>query len=511
MDPGGGELAEIRAELQTVKRALNDGAIYLGMKGEPLTRYLLQLQEKENLLRQQSLLSSQMQHMSLGPASVVAGATNGSRAAARTPLFQEPARPAPPGPAQAFNKEDQEAVLAHMVAYEAVPLEAVKTLRAVSSLAYANAARAGNDDRLVNQILRLTALHPDEQNVQISAMRVICNMAYDQDVAVKKLTEQGVLSTLIAAVSVPSADAKDKSKVGEASLKAGEALARIVAAEVNPDGNGMPAKPVVPELSGPLVGLFIAAASSEGAGQEALPRLIAQLVSNEVCDVKGVAQRFASSAQVAASSGSVAVGWMSLAKLLASTDEIMPTFPQALVDAGAIKAASGLMESLPAEAALQLAGVEAMSALVGNRWAGLQSFAECGGMKRIETALEAHGSATVLQTKGIRALASGIQWPEDIQGKAGYDAKRAIGLTKLALAQHSDAMELLQAGLEALSKYLDKLKCRDLVVDEGGEGLVKAIMTRHRGSQPVYNAGRLVLDHLGVDRNWAPGQGPTAA
>lgn len=510
MDPGGGELGEIRAELQTVKRALNDGAIYLGMKGEPLTRYLLQLQEKENLLRQQTLLSSQMQHMSLGPASL-AGPTNGSRAAART-LFQEPARPAPPGAAQTFNKENQPEVLNHMTTYEAVPLEVVKSLRAVSSLAYANASRVGNDDRLIAQILRVMALHPDEQNVQISAMRVICNMAYDQDVAVKKLTDQGVLSALLAAVSAPPpADAKEKGKVGEASLKAGEALARIVAAEVNPDGNGMPAKPVVPELSGPLVGLFLAAAAAEGAGQEALPRLISQLVSNEVCDVKGVAQRFASSAQVASSSGSVAVGWMSLAKLMASTDEIMPQLPQALVETGAIKAASSLMESLPGEAALQLAGVEAMSALVGNRWAGLQSFAEVGGMKRIEAALEVHGSATVLQTKGIRALASGIQWPEDIQGKAGYDAKRAITLTKLALSQHSDAMELLQAGLEALSKYLDKLKCRDLVVEEGGEGLVKAIMTRHKGSQPVYNAGRLVLDHLGVDRSWAPGHGPAAA
>jgi hypothetical protein len=508
-----GELGEIRAELQTVKRALNDGSTFLGMKGEPLTRYLLQLQEKENLLRQHSLLSHQMRHMSVsggnGDLPSVA-ATNGSKASARPAVVLEPARPAPEGEPKAFNKDSQSEVVEHMTVYEAVPLEAVKALRCVSSLAYANAASVGGDDRLVAQLLRLVALHPAEQNVETAAMRALCNMAYDQDISVKKLTNSGVLTALLAAVSLP-AGSKEKTRSGEAAAKAGEALARIVAAEVNPEGNGMPAKLVVPEVDGPLVGLFVAAGSGEAAVQEAVPRLIQQFVANEVCEVKALAQRFGTAAQTAGSDASVAIGWMSLAKLLASTDDTVPQLPQALVDAGAIKSASGLMERLPDEASLQLAGVEAMSALVGNRWGGLQCFAEVGGMKRIEAALEKHGDATVLQTKGIRALASGIQWPQDVQQKAGYNSAKAVALTKTALSQHSDAAELIQAGLEALSKYLDKLKCKDLVMENGGESLVKQIMTRHTSNQPVCNAGRTVLDHLGVDRSWKPGETPVQA
>lgn len=527
MDPGNGELKEVSGELQTVKRALQDGAIYLGMKGDTLTSYFLELQKKENLVRQESLLASkqyhqhmpvQHQHMSVGGGNVGLAAgppTNGSSGLAeRAPAAaQEPARPPPPGPAKVINKDSQEEVLEHMIAYEAVPAEAVKALRAVSSLAYSNAAKVGADDRLIAQLLRLAELHSPavedsdlHWQVQVAAMRALCNTAYDQDVALKKLTDRHVLSALIGAVAAEKllpADSKDK-KPSEAAAKAGEALARIVAAEVNPDGNGLPAKPVVDELHGSMVSVFLAAALGTAADQQAVPRLLAQLVSNEVCDVKAIARRFATAAKAAETDTHTGIGWMELAKILAVTEDVVPMLPWALVEEGAIKAAATLMTS-SSEASLQLAGTEAMSALVGNRWGGLQSFAASGGMSRIQAAMQGNPSATLLQTKGIRALASGIQWPEDIQAQAGFDVRTSVVLTKTALATHGDSVDLLQAGLEALSKYLDKTKCRDLVQEEEGEQLVKGIMTQHKNVTPVFNAGRVVLDHLGVDRAWEPG------
>merc|ERR1719203_1061405 len=179
--------------------------------------------------------------------------------------------------------------------------------------------------------------------------------------------------------------------------------------------------------------------------------------------------------------------------------------PQALVNAGAIGTATKIMEQLPSEGAAQLAGVEAMSSLVGNRWDGLKAFAEVGGMGRIEAAMKTHRDQVVLQTKGIRALASGIQWPEDIQKKASYDAKNSIELTKAAMAQHGDCQELLLAGLEAFSKYLTKLNCKDEVLKGGGEGLVKLVLTRHNKQsemeQKIQSVGRVVLTKLGVDRS----------
>lgn len=502
MESGG--LAEIQHELQAVKRALRDGAVHLGMRGENLQRYLLQLNEKENLL-----LSQQLRHMSVSGAadgldSYAAGAmANGfGGAALLRAAAKAPAREPPPGPPKVFNRDDVVEVLMHMSEYEAVPQECNRALRALSTLAYADASRVGSDDRVIQQLLRLLALHPSDENIQIGAMRALCNMAYDQVVAVTRLVEPGVSAALLAAVARPE-DLKDKAKGGEASAKAGEAVARIVAAEVNPDGDVATTRPP-PDARGPLASLFLTASAGEASWQAAIPRLVSQLVANEVVEPAAIAERFAI-AGLSASCNSVAVGWLNLAKQLSAMDATCPELPQALVDAGAIRTAAQLMERLAHEGATQLAGVEAMSALVGNRWAGLQAFAEVGGMRRIEAAMSSHGGDSVLQTKGVRALASGIQWPEDVQQKAGYNPRKAVELTKAAMAQHGDCIELVQAVLEALSKYLDKLRCKEDVAEGGGEGLVKAAMVRHAAVPQVQQLGRAVLEGLGVGRGWAPG------
>merc|ERR1712070_1023035 len=97
----------------------------------------------------------------------------------------------------------------------------------------------------------------------------------------------------------------------------------------------------------------------------------------------------------------------------------------------------------------QLAGIEAMSGLVGSRWIGLQAFAAVKGIERIQTAMSNHVNESVLQTKGIRALASGIQWPEDIRTKAAYDHRNGVRLTKAAMQNHADVEDLQIAAFEA--------------------------------------------------------------
>merc|ERR1719238_1858743 len=149
------------------------------------------------------------------------------------------------------------------------------------------------------------------------------------------------------------------------------------------------------------------------------------------------------------------------------------TMSENLITRGAIAAAAGVMVAQPSHAPTQLAGIEAMSGLVGSRWVGLQAFASVKGIERIETAMASHPDESVLQTKGIRALASGIQWPEDIQTKANYNYRHGVRLTKAAMAKHGEIEDLQVAGLEALQKYLDKVKCVEEVKQEGGDGLVK--------------------------------------
>lgn len=484
----GGELVEIQQELRSVKKALQGGGGYLGMQGENLQRYLLQLNEKENLF-----LSQQLQSLSIHG--------NGGLSTD----FASPAREAPPGAPKNFTREDLPAVLQHMCEYEAVPQEGAKALRALSSLAYADAAKVGGNEQVLQQLLRLLALHPDDAAVQCNGMRALCNVSYDQALSLKKLSGPAVFGALLAAAA-KSPDAKDK--VGtEAVSRAGEAVARILAAETCPDGidpSAPRAASTLPDSESPLARFFLAACGGDPSWQGCVPRLLTQMVANEVAVVGAIGQRFVNLSATAAEQG-VARGWLSLARHLAAAEDCN-NLGQVMVDLGAIRVAVGLMEQFAQDSLTQLAGVEALSSLVGNRYTGLTAFAESGGMQRIEAAMALHTKDVVLQTKSIRAMASGVAWTPDVQRKASYNAPRAVELTKTAMVQHGGSVELLQAALEALSKYLDKLKCTHEVRENDGEGQIKVTMTRHAGEKSIQQWGRIVLDGIGVDKSWKPAQ-----
>lgn len=552
---GGNELAETQIETKAVKQALKEGTAYLGMQGETLQRYLLQLGQKEF-----TLLSIQLQgatvsgqraapHQLMGssapptpssaaafvgtdggmPAAGMAVAAAAGNASIVKNGFQnapaaesngEPSQPSaprlqprepPPGPPKAFDKKNLDQVLVHMCDYEALPSESTIALRCLSSLAYADAAFNVEDSRVLSQLLRLLTIHEAEPQVQLAGMRVLCNVAYDPDTALKHLAEPKVFGVILKAMEGSPA-AKDLP------VKASEAAARIVAAEVCPVGeavtDGGPARTVVedePKGLGVVAGFFAVSISGESGTHKTVLQLVSQLIANEVIQSTMVADRFifsASAVQGALAGTSSAVGWLSVAKLL--TGSAVPGLADALVSAGAIAVAARLMEGQADDAAVQLAGIEAMSQLIGNRWAGLEAFAQVQGVTRIESAMRTHVGKTILQTKGIRALACGIHWPAEIQTKSGYTFSAGVELTKEAMVHHCDDVELQIAGLEALAKYLDKLHCKDEVTAKGGEGLVKAQMARHAQVQKVQTWGRIVLDGIGVDRGWVPKGLPAA-
>lgn len=220
------ELASTQAELQSVKRALQSGAAYLGLQGEALQKYLLQLSEKENLLLSKQLhsMAAQDSFEPLLPATASSGPTRGYAAGHVTNGAHQPARPAPVGDAKAFNRENLQDVLTHMAEYEAVPAECAKALKALSSLAYSNARSVGKDERVLAALLRAVRLHQSEGAVQLTAMRAISNMAYDQEVALTRLAKSDVMGQLLTSVA-------SKSEPKEIAATASEALARIYAAE----------------------------------------------------------------------------------------------------------------------------------------------------------------------------------------------------------------------------------------------------------------------------------------
>jgi hypothetical protein len=294
----------------------------------------------------------------------------------------------------------------------------------------------------------------------------------------------------------------------EIAVKASEALARIIAAEVKPDSDGggpPPEQPVqLPAGSlGCLCGLYLAAGRGDPASREAVPKLLMQLSANEVLEAKQAAEGFVRAEQ-ACKMPAEAAGWLALAKVLSPADMKWQDLPVALVEAGAIRAAAGIMTRFIPDNLVQLTGIEAMSSLVGNRWAGLRAFADVGGMERVEEAMRKHPGDAAIQTKGVRALGSGVSWPQDVQDRARYSHRRAVELTKTAMSHHGMDLELQIAALEALARYLEKAKCVTEVQAAGGEGLVKMIMTSHMSNPKVMQFGKAVLNGIGADPSWQP-------
>jgi len=458
---GDAELTEAHSELQAVKRALRDGSAHLGLRGESLQRYLLQLGEKENLLLSRQLYrgaasnGQAIQHKAylLGASSSAAAIASSSegpsahrahgssaQAADAAAVGAAPREP-PPGPAQTFNKNDLASVLSHMCGYEAVALESVKAMRALASLAYSDAAFNLDDSRVLGQLQRLMAIHQGEPQVQLAAMRALCNMAYDPDSAVKRLISPSLLAGILKSMD-------GHPNVKDLAVKASEAAARLIAAEACPVGeaasDGGPVRSVEPsevEGLGALGGFFAAAAVGESACQRSVLHLAAQLLSSEVVAPALIAQRFVAASKAVRRRGpegaAAAWGWLNLARLLCD-----PTLPselgEAMVQAGCIAVSANLMVDQARDAPTQVKGIEAMSAIIGDRWAGLHAFAEVGGIALVVAAMRAHGGDARVQTKGVKALSCGIQWPQDLQAKAGYSYGTGIELTKSAMAQHPD-------------------------------------------------------------------------
>lgn len=495
------ELRTIQEDIALVKNALRGNTAFLGMSGETLQRHFLQLNEKENLVLStqlstlktgsslSDLLFGATKLPSAGGEASTAETTNGAgyaSSAAPVPV----ARELPAGEVKAFDRESLDSVFAHMSAYEASAAESCKTFRALASLAYTNAPLVGDHPEVLPEVLRLLSLHRTEEPVQINGMRALCNMAYDTKVALNKLSSREVLSAFVGAMS-----RKPNSK--EIFSKASEAVARVVAAEVGPDA----ATPPVPAEKGPLTALFTVVSYDDPAGRDVVVQLVQQLVSNEVTTPEVLVQRLVDLAEPSTQSGPASASWLMLAKQIAMAE--ISTMSELLITHGAIASAASVMMAQHSHAPTQLAGIEAMSGLVGSRWVGLQAFAAVKGIERIEDAMRAHTGQTVLQTKGIRALGSGILWPEDIQLKAGYDYKQGVTLTKAAMAKHGDSEDLHVAGLEAISKYLERKKCVEVVKQDGGMGLIKAVMTRHVSIDKVKTLGASILETLG-EKDWKP-------
>jgi hypothetical protein len=479
------DLSNVQAEIRTVKQALNNGTPYLGMKGDKLQEYFLQLNVKENI-HLQNLSGGSASPFLTGPSPTAGYARGGVQpAAARlaAALPPQPAAAQPAGPAPAFDRNDLRAVIEHMCAWEAVDTESGKALKALASLAYSSTQQVTADPTALGQVLRLMQLHPGSSLVQLYAVQSICNMADDQTAALGPLSQPIVLTGLVSALGRTGASAN-------LDAKATEAIARIVAASEN-------------DATGQLAKVFCAVIGS-GSHEACAPNVMQicdQLVKNEVTDPKKIAEACMTASAAARQTTLQAAGWLELAKCLSADKMTISLQQTSLVSAGAINMSVSLMETFVKDADVQLTGIETLSSLVGIFLEALEVFAKAGGLRQIECTLREHADNLPIQMKGIRALSSGAAWSRDMQEKSGYSWKNAVQITRNAMLLHAREVDLTIAGLELLVKCLENLPIADQVKAEFGGDLVLTAMRTHDSSPKVKNAGTVILRHFNIDPN----------
>eukprot|EP00929_Paragymnodinium_shiwhaense_P031345 TRINITY_DN17578_c0_g1_i4.p1 TRINITY_DN17578_c0_g1~~TRINITY_DN17578_c0_g1_i4.p1 ORF type:complete len:473 (-),score=117.02 TRINITY_DN17578_c0_g1_i4:178-1596(-) len=464
------DYAWLHEEITCVREALQSGSTFLGMHSHLLQEYSRQLSEKDRLLM---LIASHQKQNGHGDSSSSASA----------------------GPVDDFDRSALPSVIEHLYKYEANPRECAKALKALSGLAYSATKKVAADERVLQRLLRLLDLHEDKA-VRLAVMQVLCNLAYDNDMAQGSLATEAVLAGLLGAL-VPDASG-DLLVLKHIASKASEALARIISAGEGIDDNGKANIPA--RKPSPLTKLF---ATIVGRGDSScasrVREICARLTANEVVDCATIATALTHdiSAAAAKESARTAIAWFELTKALAGDKEQSTEEQTALIRAGAIEQALQLMDKHLHEEPVQVAGIEAMSAMVGVVWDALEVFARSAGVRQIEAALREHTGSALLQLRGLRALGSGVGWPTDLQVKSGYSWRSTLELTLAAMRQHPKDADLQLAGMDAIVKIVQEHpSCLPDLKSEGIEEMIQGAMAQHPQAARLHTLSGAVLQLL---------------
>lgn len=465
------ELTELRAEIQEVKQVLRKGGEYLGMQGEKLQQYFLQLSGKENILLAQ-LRSNESEECIAANGAVSHGKVNnasgGYCVAPILPAKPPPTPIDPSAPPMQFAKDDIHAILVHLTEQEGNLREARYGLRAFASLAYQEPSKVGACSECLVQVRRLMELYPEEEALQLFALKGLCNVAYDSTIARDKLSGQNSFYPIVRAAA--------RSESGQVTDKAIETIARIIAASGT-------------EYGDVLMSLFKVVGLLPESPKQVVATLLAELISNEVIMEASIATQLVASMEALEDTPIAAIRSFELVRELC---KVSLQQQEALMKGGAFRVTSNFMAKHTSNKDIQREGIETFCSLVGSEWEGLNLLGQADGIPRIEAAMYAHPKDAMIQIKGVKALACGVLWPEEMQKKAKYNCGRAVELTKAAMLIHVENTEVQVAGVDAFAKYLEN-HCKNQVEVNDGEGLVKAAMKQHPHLERLQTQGKTVL------------------
>lgn len=328
-----------------------------------------------------------------------------------------------------------------MSKYAASASESAKALKALASLAYKNPRELAGT-KVVSQVLRLLALHPSINAVMLTGTKAIFNIAYDEPLARTNLASKAVLHALIDAMCNPTS--------GEVRHKSSGAIALIVKADAARDWQEL-------QRAGEFSGLHLFTLASGGtadpARAAAVVELVKEVMANEVMPPAVFAKRFIEAAKVCGASSAGAEYWLNLASMFGK-DSDCHAMKSAMVKNEVMAAVRSVMSAQMQHASIQFAGMATLNDLIGTDFEVLQAFAEVKGIECIDVAMIAHPKDATIQKRGMKCLQGGAKWTNELREQAGFTVARAIELTKIAMANHRDVLEVQVAAIEALYKYM---------------------------------------------------------
>mmetsp|Transcript_2993 Transcript_2993/g.5335 ORF Transcript_2993/g.5335 Transcript_2993/m.5335 type:complete len:472 (-) Transcript_2993:168-1583(-) len=411
----------------------------------------------------------------------------------------------PEGAPSDFDRGDLAEVFRHLSQYEAIPMECIRALKALASIAYSNADMAV---ALLPQILRVAGFHHEDKRIQALIARIFGHFAYDTEVARRSLLEPDVIEALLRIMETcPSKDA---------SARAGEALARIIVADMKADPEEARVEGSQLECIA-LVVFYVLACRHQGSCPSVAKDFTAQILSNEIMDSLVIVASLLSVAKFLSDTtlgvepseamqinGLMQIRWLLVIEDLIDDPVCGASILTVFMHAGIVGRLKDLMAAHVTSYAAQSAGVSILMCIANSGTSGLKLIADAGACQLVEVAMNNHPSHPPLQGQCVQFWRSCITWTKDLQVKAGFSPGRAIDLMKTAMASHIDCAELQLASLETLAYYLESLHCHRLVKVGGGEGLVKTVMTRHASDREIQTWAKCVLDAIGLNRHWTP-------
>eukprot|EP00441_Pelagodinium_beii_P041854 CAMPEP_0197631400 /NCGR_PEP_ID=MMETSP1338-20131121/8565_1 /TAXON_ID=43686 ORGANISM="Pelagodinium beii, Strain RCC1491" /NCGR_SAMPLE_ID=MMETSP1338 /ASSEMBLY_ACC=CAM_ASM_000754 /LENGTH=487 /DNA_ID=CAMNT_0043202831 /DNA_START=46 /DNA_END=1509 /DNA_ORIENTATION=- len=468
------QLAGLLEELGLVTKTIQGEGNYLGLKGELLAKYLAQLREKEGLIRERDRLLAETER-----------------------ALEAPLRPAPTGPAPAFDRESLAAVYQHMRDFEAVPLESMKALRALASLAYKGADAVAQDEKAFKQLLRLLRMHSSEAAVQLAAMKCICHLAFSKELAVGFLARPDVLATLITVRGLEG----DSNAAQEASKLAGEALARIAIADAEIVSETGPAQP--PEVAASAVTTYFRAEASSLA--EAFKKDVSSrkgveevtlglLEVSELVTADFFAERFVAAAPTfepsSAEGAAAALGWLCLlARQLSAEGSYSSVLAEALVKHGAALAITSLMDLHPTNWDVLGKAPECLLLLVTTTFIdGQWAVHRVEGVPRVLKLLRALPQAEELQLHGLKLLLATKDWHMDIKAELKLNAEEQLQMIKKVFEVHPDSEKAVLAAFKLVHGVIMVVGSERLHEDGMNQIIDKAVH-RHKSNKEIEEAG----------------------